>query len=615
MSDNIQYACEVLQTQYEFALNQKFTDFKLRAGGKTVHCHRSVIAAKSEYFQVICDSGSTEAALDYTVTKEEDRNILDSMVKYLYLGQADITKQTVVSLVLAADFIRHNELKKQCEEYMISNISVQNLMAYQQLSEKTHLAKLNDTCQQFSLDNFSLVIPTEWYLSLSIKEVEEYLSDDALNAVSEDDVLDAILKWLQASRASQKIKEDYLEVLMPCIRLQFCTRSKLEALSKDPYVIDKLRIRIFEYLHHAVHTGQRARKSGVHFTGPKGTSTSSLGAKSATLATASGTTVALSARAPPAPTSASNVERRTASDRAVPGLQTSLADQGEEKLLILGGYTTIQTPHRGIVYLDKEPQGSVITQTPLHFFSACASEDSDSLILSGGWNFASNTSVPHVIKFSLTTKTWTDLPDMEHPVDRHGSTVIDNKLYTIGGRYTEEGDAKHRYASVNGLDLHTLMWSACSPMHEAVSAPGIASINRDIFVMAGDTSYGGSSKVHKFNTQTGKWSKCQDLPKADYIHHSTVVVQRSVFVLHKEAFLQYDVDVDQWNELTKPTKLSHAPAMVLKQGCLLALGGFGKWNTEPNDFIQLYDLASKKWTIEKKKMSLPLMWHWAVVVK
>ena len=95
-----------------------------------MHCHRSVIAAKSEYFRAICDSGLTKAALDYTVTKEEDRNILDSVIKYLYLGCTDITKQNVVSLVLAADFIRHNELKKECEEYMISNINVAAIRAF-----------------------------------------------------------------------------------------------------------------------------------------------------------------------------------------------------------------------------------------------------------------------------------------------------------------------------------------------------------------------------------------------------------------------------------------------------------------------------------------------------
>ena len=650
MSDNV-YARKVLRTQYEFALNQMFTDFKLRAGGKTVNCHRSVIAAKSEYFQAICDSRSTEAALDYTVTKEEDRNVLDSVIKYLCLGHTDITKQNVVSLVLAADFIRHNELKKQCEEYMISNINVQNLMAFQQQSEKTHLANLNEACQQFSLENFSLVVPTEWYLSLSIKEVEEYLSDDALNAVSEDEVIDAILKWLQASRASKTGKEDYMEVLMPCIRLEFCTKSKLEALSKDPYVMDMLRLTIYDYIHHGVHGGQRASRSGVPYlrasatstsalsgttatlsarvsrattattSSSATTSTSALGMKSLTPAPASETTSTLSpitSRATAATTSGTTSEPafgRTAPGRAAVGLRSSLADQGEGKILILGGCTSKYIKNKDVLYLEKEPQGSVITQTSLDYFSVCTTEDSDSLVVSGGCNFSTGTSVPQVKKFNLTTKTWTDLPDMKHPVDLHGSTVIDNKLFTVRGVYSEKNVTKQRYPSVISLDLHTLVWSDCPPMHQAVSQQGIASIDRDILVIAGYTNIGWSSAVSKFNTQTGKWSKCQNLPKTGNIYYSAVAVQSSVFVLHSEAFLQYDVDMDQWHELTTPIKLSHVPAMVLNQRRLVTLGGYEKKKKEPNDFIQTYDLANKQWSIGNNKLPLPLQHHFAVVVK
>ena len=47
---------------------------------------------------------------------------------------------------------------------------------------------------------------------------------------------------------SEKGQEGYIEVLFPCIRLEFCTKSKLETLSKDQAVIDKLRLKILEYL-------------------------------------------------------------------------------------------------------------------------------------------------------------------------------------------------------------------------------------------------------------------------------------------------------------------------------------------------------------------------------
>ena len=201
-------------------------------------------------YRSLCKSGVTEAALDYSVVKAEDADILDALVRFMYLGATDFTKKNVTSLATAADFIKHDELKRECENYLISNLSIQNLVACHQLSEKAHLPALSKECYQFRLKTFNQVVTTEWFLSLSIKELEDYLQDDELNVVSEDDVIEAILKWLQASTASEKGQEGYIEVLFPCIRLEFCAKSKLESLSEDPEVIDKLRLKILEYLYH-----------------------------------------------------------------------------------------------------------------------------------------------------------------------------------------------------------------------------------------------------------------------------------------------------------------------------------------------------------------------------
>ena len=315
--------------------------------------------------------------------------------------------------------------------------------------------------------------------------------------------------------------------------------------------------------------------------------------------------------------------------------------------MLLGGFKTGFQTHKDVMHLDEEAQGSVITQTPFHNFSVCAAAESESLIVSGGQDFPKRTSVPDVKKFSLITKTWTDLPDMMHSVDSHGSTVIDNKLFTLGGRYTEKDETKHRYDAVNRLDLHTLIWSTCPPMHYAVEDPGIVSIDQEIIVVGGYTGDVWSTEVWKYDTHTSKWSKCQNMPKSILSSHfvslpcksvvhggfkllcsngsrwpkpsnascSTVVVHRKVFVLHEEAFLQYDVDMDQWHKLPMPEKPTSCPTMVLKQGCLVALGGYEKEYSMPNDLIQTYDLSHKKWIREKKKLPFPLCFHRAVVVK
>ena len=357
--------------------------------------------------------------------------------------------------------------------------------------------------------------------------------------------------------------------------------------------MDKLRLKILEHLQHGIHGGQKARRSysGTFIPSARGTTSVTKTASASRTAT---TSIASGSK----------------------GTATSLAEKSEEKVLLLGGFKAGLQVHKDVMLLDEEAQGSVITQAPsCSNFSVCATTELKSLIVSGGCDFSKATSVPHVKKFSLTTKTWTDLPDMMHPVDTHGSTIIDNKLFTLGGRYMEEGEKKHIYDAVNRLDLHTLIWTTCPPMHHAVSDSGIASIDHKIIVMGGNTCDAWSTDVWKYNTHTRKWSKCQNMPKSGNALNSTVVVNRKVFVLHCQAFLQYDVDMDQWHVLPMPIKPSLVFTMVLKQGCLISLGGFEKDYKVPNDLIQTYDLSRKKWILEKKKIPLPLCYPLAVVVK
>ena len=72
----------------------------------------------------------------------------------------------------------------------------------------------------------------------------------------------------------------------------------------------------------------------------------------------------------------------------------------------------------------------------------------DSVIISGGCDFTIKSSVSHIKKFSLETRTWSDVSRLLDPVDCHGSVLIDEQLYTVGGRYTENGEIKKRYVVV-----------------------------------------------------------------------------------------------------------------------------------------------------------------------
>ena len=263
---NPDYTVDIMQKLYEYS-NQNFqTDFKIRAGNKTAYCHAAVLSAKSTYFRAMSTSGVKEAVLGGSITKEEDGNTLDTVVRYMYLGKSNITVHNVEHVALAADFLGHEELKRECEKILLDNLDVSKLMSCHKFSLKADMSNLKATCIQFSKDKFTDVIGSEWFLALPIDDAQRYLRDDDLNVTAEDDVLHAICKWLKNSNEASTIQEQHTDKLFPCVRLNFSQRSTLESVSKDQAIMGPLRLKIFEFLNHGHHGAGEPRKtySAVH---------------------------------------------------------------------------------------------------------------------------------------------------------------------------------------------------------------------------------------------------------------------------------------------------------------------------------------------------------------
>ena len=260
------YTADIMQKLYEYSIENYQTDFKIRAGNKTAYCHAAVLSAKSTYFRAVIASGMTEAVLGGSITKEEDGDTLDTVVRYMYLGKSNINVQNVEKVTLAANFLAHEELKCECEKVLLDNLDVLKLMSYHKLSQKTDMSMLKAACIQLSKENFTEIVRSQWFLALTIDQAQEYLRANDLNVTSEDDVLHAICTWLEKSNEVSVVNEKHIDKLFPCVRLKFCQRSTLESVSKNQAIMGPLRLKIFEFLNHGHHGEGEPRKaySAVH---------------------------------------------------------------------------------------------------------------------------------------------------------------------------------------------------------------------------------------------------------------------------------------------------------------------------------------------------------------
>ena len=577
------YPAELTKSLYQFALERQFTDFTITAKNTTIHCHKVVISAHSEFFRHICLSGNKEASLEYSVLRDDGR-ILAGVIEFMYLGVTQITVRNVEPLLLAANLIKLEQLKRKCETFIIANLSVDNLLTYENLAKRVHLSNLRDVCLQLSREKFHEVIKTEWLPSQTIDEVITYLKDDELQVTSEDQVLDALNLWLQNSKEPHDVKEESLDELLSCVRLQSCSKAKLEAVAKDTTVMEKVRFKIMEHLVHGWHGDAAPRKSYKE-------------------------------------TQAKKQERSTKKEHSKTLCNDPRPKKLEDKtmtketVVIVGGYTSGAKTHENIVLME-ESKDSVITRSQIcadsYAYSVCS--EADSVIVSGGKNRSTNTSVSKVQKFCTTTGKWVNLPDLLQARDYHGSALLNKCLYIIGGCYTEDPSKPQRCKTITKLDLDSLTWCECCNMSEDLSNPGIAVVSNQVLLTGGRTDHGRSGHTALYDPVTDVWTACQPMQNSCDCYHHTAAVGNIVFVGSDDGslFQQYNILTDQWSELQLPLKPTKNSAFVSHQGHILALGGHIDWHKK--DYVQRYDPSNKIWKVENQTLPLPLNHHWALVL-
>ena len=464
------------KTLYKFSQEKKHTDFKVRAGNTTLLCHRAVLCAQSSYFDSLCLSRLNEATLDKSISSEEDGQLLTQVIRFIYLETIDLTKDTVEVVIQAADFIKCEKLKSACERFMISELDLQNIRTYSEVARDFNLSELSKGCVQCKTDNFSLLNANEWFLQeLSADEFLQCLQDDNLNVKTEDEVLYALCKWLKNSQVSN-VKEEYVDQLLPFVRLTLCQQLTLQTLVKDETLPPVLKVKLYDHLFHGRDESLVPRAS---YTTGSTDGKKHKGGKEQ---------------------KGSNFQTSKDTTQQEQGLEN---EKLEEKVVIVGGESTGDRQNTRIMYLDNGKCSIDIAYTALcqtRGISVCATKDK--IIFSGGHQSSTfsrdATRLSKVYQFSAHTCKWSHLPNLLYPRGFHSSVCIHNQMYIICGNCTDKhGEEHHR--EVHVLDLNSRSWSVVKsiPVTDVMKFPGLAVVGSDIIVVHGWTTL-------KYQTQLGQ---------------------------------------------------------------------------------------------------------------
>jgi len=207
-----------------------------------------------------------------------------------------------------------------------------------------------------------------------------------------------------------------------------------------------------------------------------------------------------------------------------------------------------------------------------------------------------------VEEYHPATDTWTRKADMPTARNALSISVVDGRIYAIGGA---EGISAPIH-TVEEYNPATDTWTNKTDMPTARFALSTSAVNGKIYAIGGS---GGGFKalsiVEQYDPVTDLWTKKADMPTAR-IHVSTSVVDGKIYAIGgvtgtsasaSRAVEQYDPATDTWTRKANMPSAGCTLSTSVVNGKIYAIGGAAPMPAlAPLSTVQEYDPVIDKWT-------------------
>lgn len=134
---------ELLQTQLEELFkNKSLSDVKLIVGGRTLHAHKIILAARSKVFAAMFEHETAEKLSNQVDIQDVDPDLFQEVLIYIYSGRMSsgtMVKKAVGVLVVADKYFL-DQLKAECETHLMKRMTADNCVELLALADQPHPA-------------------------------------------------------------------------------------------------------------------------------------------------------------------------------------------------------------------------------------------------------------------------------------------------------------------------------------------------------------------------------------------------------------------------------------------------------------------------------------------
>jgi len=229
-ADPAKHRHELIERLDSLRENGSFCDVTVAIKGKEFKAHRVVLAAASPFFLSLLESDMRESneRLIRIELEEATASVMEDVLKYVYTGNVSVTEESGHNLIATADYLLLLGLKTAACDFWKENVTIENCVFNYYFADKYQCMELKEKCGEVINSNFSVIMETEDFLNLDVKQVMEWVSSDDITVSAEEEVFKGIVKWVTYNKRE---RESYFSDLLR----QVC----LMSISQD-FLFDKL---------------------------------------------------------------------------------------------------------------------------------------------------------------------------------------------------------------------------------------------------------------------------------------------------------------------------------------------------------------------------------------
>lgn len=150
---------------YCFVKNEEYTDVIIKIGDNEIKAHKNILAASSAVFDAMFKSKMQEEQTGIIKADQFNTDVMREMLSYVYTSNVEDLPRHAHDLFEVAHFYNIIDLEIMCKDYMMTNITVDNVTALSELCEKYNLKDIQSNVNRYIRNNEAQVVKSQKYLN------------------------------------------------------------------------------------------------------------------------------------------------------------------------------------------------------------------------------------------------------------------------------------------------------------------------------------------------------------------------------------------------------------------------------------------------------------------